>query len=58
MAPQEKVLKSVQLNIFINDFDDRVESTLSKFADDTKLGGVADTQEACAVIQGDLNRQE
>lgn len=57
-APKEKVLKSVLLNIFINGFDDRVESILTKFADGTKLRGVADTQEGCAAIQGDLNRQE
>ena len=38
--------------------DKRIESTLSKFVDDTKLGGVADTLEGCAAIQQDLDRQE
>ena len=37
-------------------FDEGIVSTLSKYTNDTKLGGVADTLEGCAAIQQDLDR--
>lgn len=53
-APQCSLWVPILFDIFLNDLDGEIECLLSRFANDTNLGGFADTQEHRARIQNDF----
>ena len=44
--------------VYINDLEGNVGGLISKFADDMKIGGVADSAGDCQRIQQDIDRLE
>lgn len=55
---QGSMLGPVIFNIFISYLNEGIKFTLSKFANVSKLGGVADRPKGSAAIQQDLNSLE
>uniref|UniRef100_A0A674KC54 Reverse transcriptase domain-containing protein n=1 Tax=Terrapene triunguis TaxID=2587831 RepID=A0A674KC54_9SAUR len=54
-VPQGSVLCPILFNLFITDLGTECRSGLIKFADDTKLGGIANSEKDWDILQRDLD---
>eukprot|EP00061_Rhincodon_typus_P014660 g41829.t1 len=54
--PQGPVLDPLLFIMYINDLDVNIGGKVGKFADDTKVGGVVDSQEGYLRVRQDLDQ--
>ena len=55
-VPQGSVLGPLLFVIYINDLAKNSGSMVSKFSDDTKIGGIVDSEEGYLGLQWDLDQ--
>ena len=56
-VPHGSLLGPLFFVIYVNDLDENIEGMVSKFADDTKISGVVDSEEGYLRLKQDLDQQ-